>query len=79
MSRSYYLEQGKFYAERSGDSFKCKGRVVSAKIVIEDSELGEYYIPICRDTLTVALNVNDIHSWLSWDDNIGRKFKWRNK
>ena len=70
MSRSYYLEQGGFYTERNELTFD-KDRLVSAKIVIEDSE-GEYYIPLSKDTLTVALNVDEMHRWYAYNMTYNR-------
>jgi hypothetical protein len=54
------LTLGGFY-QRGGSTFD-KGNLVSAKIVIEDSETGEYCIPISEDTLAVAINVNTVHN-----------------
>jgi hypothetical protein len=71
MSRSYYLEQGGFYTRRNGPTFDKDG-LVSSKIVIEDAEVGEYYIPICKDTLTVALNVAEMHRWYDYNMRYNR-------
>ena len=60
-SKIEIMEKFGFY-QRAGSTFD-KGRFVSAKIVIEDSEMGEYSIPICEDTVAVAINVDGIHKF----------------